>query len=115
MGLLAAIYALAGIPRLRGFFDTPPPILGAYMRQMTPTPGGIIPPASPAYDWITRYVLPLALLLLMMTVDVPALLKLGRPATVMMLTGTMGIVIGGPLAFAAFGHWLPPDAWKGLA
>ncbi|HET9332087.1 MAG TPA: DUF819 family protein [Gemmatimonadota bacterium] len=114
-GLLATIYALAGIPRLARFFDLLPPILWAYMLPMLATSVGILPPASPAYDWITRYVLPVALLLLMMTVDVPALLKLGRPATIMMLAGTVGIVIGGPIALAAFGSWLPPDAWKGLA
>ena len=114
-GLLATIYALAGVPRLARFFDLLPPILWAYMLPMLATSAGILPPASPAYDWITRYVLPVALLLLMMTVDVPALLKLGRPATIMMLAGTAGIVIGGPIALAAFGRWLPPDAWKGLA
>ena len=114
-GILAAVYALAAIPRLRRFFDILPPILWAYMVPMVSTTVGILPPASPAYDWITRYVLPVALLLLMMTIDVPALLKLGRPATIMMLAGTVGIVIGGPVAFAVFGRWLPPDAWKGLA
>jgi uncharacterized membrane protein len=114
-GLLATIYALAGIPRLARFFDLLPPILWAYMLPMLATSFGLLPAASPAYDWITRYVLPVALLLLMMTVDVPALLKLGRPATIMMLAGTAGIVIGGPIALAAFGRWLPPDAWKGLA
>ena len=114
-GVLAAIYALAGVRRLKGFFEILPPILWAYIVPMVSTSLGILPAASPAYDWITRYVLPVALLLLMMTVDVPALLKLGRPATIMMLAGTAGIVIGGPLAFAVFGHWLPPDAWKGLA
>jgi uncharacterized membrane protein len=114
-GILAAVYALAAIPRLRRFFDILPPILWAYMVPMVSTTVGILPPASPAYDWITRYVLPIALLLLMMTIDVPALLKLGRPATIMMLAGTAGIVIGGPIAFAAFGRWLPPEAWKGLA
>ena len=114
-GLLATIYALAGVPRLARFFDLLPPILWAYMLPMLATSTGLLPPASPAYDWITRYVLPVALLLLMMTVDVPALLKLGRPATIMMLAGTIGIVIGGPIALAAFGRWLPPDAWKGLA
>jgi uncharacterized membrane protein len=114
-GILAAVYALAAIPRLRRFFDILPPILWAYMVPMVSTTVGILPPASPAYDWITRYVLPVALLLLMMTIDVPALLKLGRPATIMMLAGTAGIVIGGPIAFAAFGRWLPPEAWKGLA
>lgn len=114
-GMLAAIYALAGVPRLARFFDLLPPILWAYMLPMLATSAGLLPPASPAYDWITRFVLPVALLLLMMTVDVPALLKLGRPATIMMLAGTAGIVIGGPIALAAFGRWLPPDAWKGLA
>lgn len=114
-GVLAAIYALAGIGRLRRFFEILPPILWAYLVPMVSTSAGILPPASPAYDWITRYVLPVALLLLMMTVDVPALVKLGRPATIMMLAGTAGIVIGGPVALAVFGHWLPVDAWKGLA
>lgn len=114
-GVLAGIYALAGIERLRRFFEILPPILWAYLVPMVSTSAGILPPASPAYDWITRYVLPVALLLLMMTVDVPALVKLGRPATIMMLAGTAGIVIGGPVALAVFGHWLPVDAWKGLA
>ncbi|MBW3660261.1 MAG: DUF819 family protein [Gemmatimonadetes bacterium] len=114
-GVLAAIYALAGIPRLAKFFEILPPILWAYMVPMLSTTVGVVPPVSPAYDWIVRYVLPLALLLLMMTVDVPSLLRLGKPATIMMLAGTFGIVIGGPIAFAAFGRWLPPDAWKGLA
>ncbi|MDX1623623.1 MAG: DUF819 family protein, partial [Gemmatimonadota bacterium] len=50
-----------------------------------------------------------------MTVDVPALVQLGRPATIMTLAGTFGIVIGGPIALAVFGRWLPPDAWQGLA
>ena len=113
--VLTAVYALAGVPALRRFFDILPPILWAYMLPMLSTTLGIIPVASPAYDWITRYVLPVALLLLMMSVDVPALLKLGRPATIMMLAGTAGIVVGGPIAFAAFGRWLPLEAWKGLA
>lgn len=114
-GLLAGIYLLAGHPRLERGFKLLPPILWAYMLPMFSTTLGIIPAASPAYDWVTRYLLPMALLLLMMTVDVPALLKLGRPATVMMLAGTAGIVIGGPVALAVFGRWLPAEAWKGLA
>ncbi|HUP20843.1 MAG TPA: DUF819 family protein [Gemmatimonadota bacterium] len=114
-GLLAAIYVLAGVPRLSRGFEILPPILWAYMLPMLSTTLGIIPAASPAYDWVTRYLLPMALLLLMMTVDVPSLFKLGRPATIMMLAGTAGIVIGGPIALAVFGRWLPEEAWKGLA
>jgi uncharacterized membrane protein len=33
----------------------------------------------------------------------------------MMLAGSAGIIIGGPLALSIFGRWLPPDAWKGMA
>jgi uncharacterized membrane protein len=33
----------------------------------------------------------------------------------MMLAGTAGIVIGGPVAYLVFGGFLPEDAWKGLA
>ncbi|MDH3459345.1 MAG: DUF819 family protein, partial [Gemmatimonadota bacterium] len=29
--------------------------------------------------------------------------------------GTVGIIIGGPVAFLAVGHWLPDQAWTGLA
>lgn len=36
-------------------------------------------------------------------------------AIIMMLAGTVGIIIGGPIALAVFGQWLPPDAWKGFA
>jgi uncharacterized membrane protein len=33
----------------------------------------------------------------------------------MMLAGTFGIVIGGPIVFLLFGAMLPAEAWKGLA
>lgn len=115
VGLLAAIWLVAGVPRLAPVFDVTPPVLYAYMLPMLSTTFGILPASSPAYDWIVRYLLPVSLLLLMATVDVPSLLKLGRPATVMMLAGTAGIVLGGPVALAVFGRWLPADAWKGLA
>ena len=49
------------------------------------------------------------------SVDLPAIAKVGRTALVVMLAGTLGIMIGGPVSFAVFQSWLPPDAWKGLA
>jgi uncharacterized membrane protein len=64
---------------------------------------------------MVRYLLPVALLLLMITVDLRSIAKLGRLALLMMLVGTLGIVIGGPIAFLVFGGFLPEDAWKGFA
>jgi uncharacterized membrane protein len=113
-GVLGAVYWLSGLKPLARVFEIAPAILWAYFVPMVSTTLGITPADSPAYDWMVRHLLPVSLFLLMVTVDVPALLKLGRPATVMMLTGTVGIIIGGPIALAVFGTWLPADAWKGL-
>ncbi|MGH7559218.1 MAG: DUF819 domain-containing protein [Gemmatimonadota bacterium] len=113
--LLGAAYWLSGLSPLRKIFDFAPAILWAYFLPMVSTTAGIIPSDSVAYDWIVRYLLLVALVLLMVTVDVPAVLRLGRPAMIMMLTGTLGIILGGPLALAVFGRWLPPDAWQGMA
>jgi len=115
VGTLAAIYGIAGIERVSRPFQILPPILWAYMVPMFFTTFGVLPASSPAYDWVIRYLLPVALLLLMMTVDVGALMRLGKPAMIMTFAGTAGIVVGGPIAFAIFGRWLPPEAWKGLA
>jgi uncharacterized membrane protein len=62
-----------------------------------------------------RYLLPFCLILLMVTVDLPGILRLGGQALLMMLVGTLGIIIGGPLALAALGRWLPADTWMGMA
>lgn len=113
--LLGIIVWLSGVPALRRLFEFTPAILWAYFLPMLSTTLGIIPVESAAYDWTVRYLLLVALVLLMVTVDLPAVLKLGRPAMIMMLAGTVGIVLGGPLALAVFGRWLPPDAWQGLA
>lgn len=87
----------------------------AYFLPTFSTTLGITPAASPAYDWMSAYMLPFALMLLMVSVDLPAILRLGGIALTMMLAGTAGIVIGGPVAFAIFGSFLPDEAWKGLA
>ena len=113
--LLGVVVWLSGLRSFRRLFEFTPAILWAYFLPMLSTTLGIIPAQSAAYDWIVRYLLLVALVLLMVTVDLPAVLKLGRPALIMMLTGTVGIILGGPVALAVFGRWLPPDAWQGLA
>ena len=113
--LLALIFWLSGLPRLRRVFAVTPAVLYVYFLPTVGTSLGVSPAASPAYDWMVRYLLPFSLMLLMMTVDLRAILRLGRKALVMMLAGSAGIIVGGPVALAVFGGWLPPDAWKGMA
>jgi uncharacterized membrane protein len=114
-GLVAVVFWLSGLPALRKFFEITPPIVYAYFLPTLSTTLGVTPAASPLYDWMTRYLLPFALMLLMITIDLRAISRLGTMALVMMLTGTLGIVIGGPISFLLFKGLLPPDAWKGLA
>jgi uncharacterized membrane protein len=64
---------------------------------------------------MARYLLPFSLFLLMITVDLPAILRLGKTALIMMLAGTLGIVLGGPISYLIFGIFLEPEAWKGFA
>ncbi|HUF11787.1 MAG TPA: DUF819 family protein [Longimicrobiales bacterium] len=113
--VLAVVFWLSGLPALRRLFDITPAVIYAYFVPTLSTTFGIIPAASPAYSWMIRYLLPFSLLLLMITIDLRAVAKLGRTALTMMLAGTLGIVIGGPIALLVFGRWLPPDAWLGFA
>ena len=113
--LVAVVFWLSGLRPLHKFFEITPPIIYAYFLPTLSTTFGITPAASPLYDWMTRYLLPFALLLLMITIDLRAVSRLGTMALTMMLIGTAGIVIGGPISFLLFKELLPPDAWKGLA
>ncbi|HSJ07396.1 MAG TPA: DUF819 family protein [Longimicrobiales bacterium] len=113
--LLAVVFWLSGQARLGRLFAVIPPVLFAYFLPTISTALYITPVASPAYDWMVRFLLPVALLLLMITVDLPSILRLGPMALAMMLAGTIGIIIGGAVSFAVFGRFLPEDAWTGFA
>ncbi|MCE9677944.1 DUF819 family protein [Shewanella sp. AS1] len=77
---------------------------------------------SKLYYVASRYLLPACLVLLILSVDLKAILSLGPKAIVMFLTGTVGIVIGGPIALLIISSINPevlgvtgPDAvWRGM-
>jgi len=78
---------------------------------------------SQLYFVASRYFLPAALVLLTLTIDLKAIANLGYKALIMFFTGTVGIVIGGPIAILLISIVSPetvggagPDAvWRGLA
>ena len=113
--ILATIFWLSEKPRMEPVFRYLPPVIFAYFIPTISTTLGILPASSPVYDWMTRYLLPLALLLLMITVDVRSIVKLGKTAVAMVTVGALGIVIGAQVSYLAFGRWLPEDAWTGFA
>jgi uncharacterized membrane protein len=113
--LVGLIFWVSRLERFRALFRVTPPVIYAYFLPMLATTAGIIPPVSPVYDWFSRYLLPFALLLLMVSVDLGAIARLGGKALFMVMAGTLGIMIGGPIAFLIFRGVLPADAWQGMA
>lgn len=78
---------------------------------------------SGIYRVASQYLLPAALILLTLSLDLKAVFKLGWKALVMFLTGTLGIIIGGPIAILIVAAFSPEtvggegfDAvWRGLS
>lgn len=113
--LVALIFWISGVPRFRKFFEYLPPVIFVYFLPMFATTFGLTPASSPAYDFTTRYFLPIALFLLMISIDLKSVARLGPMALFMVSAGTVGIILGGPIALLLFGRWLPPDSWTGFA
>ena len=113
--IVALIFWLSGLPSLKTLFKYTPPVLYVYFVPMATTTLGITPASSPVYDWLSRYLLPFALFLLMISIDLRSVAKLGFMALFMVVAGTVGVVIGGPISLALFGSVLPADAWTGFA
>ncbi len=66
------------------------------------------------YYVASRYLLPAALVLLTLSVDLKSIIRLGPKAGIMFLTGTFGIIIGGPIAFMVV-RTVFPDTFSGSA
>jgi len=119
------------------FYKYIPALLMAYMMPAIFTSTGVIAPEwetvneageitkhqSQIYYIASRFLLPAALVLMTLSVDLKAVFNLGPKALIMFLTGTAGIIIGGPIAIMLVSIISPetvggagPDAvWRGLA
>ena len=110
----AAILFAADHPRTRRFFKIIPSMFWIYFIPLLATTFGILPQKAPVYKFISSTFLPACLVLLLLSVHIKAILKLGKTAILMMLAGSAGIVIGGPIVFLIFKQWLPEGMWAGF-
>jgi uncharacterized membrane protein len=122
LGILATLFVTNGHPKGGRIFKVLPLLVFAYFLPAVFSNLGVIPVESPLYTFIKTWLLPASLLLLTLSVDIPAILKLGPKIVLLFLTATAGIVIGGPLAYLVVGLIWPAgvaevgaEAWKGLA
>ncbi|MEM9293357.1 MAG: DUF819 family protein [Acidobacteriota bacterium] len=125
MGILALVFVTShsANPRWKRFYTIFPSLLLCYFLPSLLTLFGIIDPdTSNLYFVSSRYLLPASLVLLTLSVDLRAIAGLGSKAVILFFTGTLGILIGGPLAVLLVGTISPetigadgPDAvWRGL-
>ncbi|MDP4662678.1 MAG: DUF819 family protein [Salibacteraceae bacterium] len=70
--------------------------------------------SSKLYYVASRYLLPSSLVLLTLSISMKELVKLGWKAIAMFLTGTIGVIIGGPIAIWVF-SFIAPDVVGGVA
>ncbi len=85
--------------------------------------GEAVEGSTSIYYVASRYLLPAALVLMTLSLDLKAVFNLGPKALIMFLTGTAGIIIGGPIAVLIIGSISPEtvggegaDAvWRGLS
>ncbi|MDZ7845513.1 MAG: DUF819 family protein [Owenweeksia sp.] len=77
---------------------------------------------SQLYYVASRYLLPASLILLTLSINLREVFRLGPKALIMFFTGTVGVVIGGPLAILLFsaiapevvGGAPPNEIWRGM-
>lgn len=106
------------------FYRFVPMLLMCYFLPSLLTLFNIVDPSkSNLYFVASRYLLPASLVLLTISVDLREIFKLGPKALVMFLTGTLGVILGGPLAIWVFSQINPEIVggegsqaiWRGLS
>jgi uncharacterized membrane protein len=106
------------------FYKVVPGLLMCYFIPAIFNSFGIISSEeSQTYYIASRYLLPASLVLMTLSIDLKAIYNLGYKALIMFFTGTIGIIIGGPLAIVILSLFFPelfngagPDAiWRGLS
>lgn len=106
------------------FYAVVPALLMCYLLPAIFNSLGLIDDStSQLYFVASRYLLPAALVLMTLSIDLKAIFNLGPKALIMFFAGTIGIVVGGPLAILIVSAISPetvggagPDAiWRGLS
>jgi len=120
LGIEAGVFLAAEHGRLRAVFRVLPAVFWVYLLPGLAATAGLIARSGPdrrtlpLFDFATGFVLPGALVVLLLSADMRAIVRLGRPALVMVLAGSAGVVLGGPAAVLLLGRWLPDGIWRGF-
>lgn len=96
------------------FFDLLPVPFWCYFLPMLLSTFKILPDQSPVYGFFSSYGLAACLILLLVSVDVPALARVGPTALGALAAGALGMAFGAISSYAVFASHLPEEMWKGV-
>ncbi|MEZ6136351.1 MAG: DUF819 family protein [Pirellulaceae bacterium] len=125
LAILGIVFSTASSqsPKLRMFYSVVPMLLLCYFLPSLLTLLGLVDPEKSELGTVAKsYLLPASLVLLTLSVDLGEIMRLGPKALIMFLSGTVGVIIGGPLSILIVGTVAPDlvggqdaDAvWRGL-
>jgi uncharacterized membrane protein len=95
-------------------FHFVPPLLFIYLTPVLLSNTGLIPTKSPAYDFMGSAILPFFLTVMLLEVNLLATVRVMGRGLFVMLLGTLGVVVGAPVAFFLVQRGLDPGAWQGF-
>jgi uncharacterized membrane protein len=74
----------------------------------------VLPSSSIIYSGLSKYALPVFIVLMLIKVNVPAVVKVMGKGVLVMLMGTAGVMVGGVVSYVIVHGWLPEDSWRGF-
>ena len=95
-------------------FNYFPPLLFIYSIPLIFSNTGVIAGKSEVYGWMGDVILPLFLTVMLLDVDVRRAFKTMGKGIFVMFFGTLGVIIGAPIAYFLVKGGLGPETWKGF-
>jgi len=92
-------------------FNFLPPLIFIYASPVLLSNAGLIPHENAAYDFLRHYGLPVFICLMLIKVDITGAVRIMGKGVFVMLIGSVGVVLGGFLAFWLGQQLSTPESW----
>src|SRR3989338_5161128 len=111
--IVGGILVVSRLPACRPVFRWLPVPLWCYALPLMAVSWGWLPRETPIYRSLTEQLLPIALILLLLGVDLAAVARSGAKSLIAAGAGALAIILGAPLMVWLLRNDLPAEAWKG--
>jgi len=111
--IVAVILFASRLPLCQPVFRWLPVPLWCYALPVAAVAFGWLPSSTPIYRSLTDQLLPAALILLLLGINLPSVIRSSVPSLIAAGSGALAIILGAPLMVWLLRTALPAEAWKG--